>query len=259
MSAHIASKILHRLPMRVQLKAELLLSRLCLRLLGTFAQAVLTNTWNGQLLVSSTDFVVGKTLAFDGQYDIDGVKFLLGKINPTSTVLVVGTHVGALVVPLAKKAKHLIGIEANPETYQLLSMNLILNDLHNVKALNFAAGEKTGNIDFLVNKHNTGGSKALHNAIARDPLYYYDAPETVKVPMRALDEVFPEETFDLIVMDIEGSEFFALKGMDAILRRSRVLQIEMCAYVIEHLGHTSVEEFVKLLGNLLQGFRSLAA
>ncbi len=72
------------------------------------------------------------------------MELFLGKINPTSTVLVVGTHVGALVVPLARKAKHLIGIEANPETYRLLCMNLMLNGLHNVKMQNFAAGEKQG-------------------------------------------------------------------------------------------------------------------
>ena len=56
---------------------------------------------------------------------------------------------------------------------------------------------------------------------------------------------------DLIVMDIEGSEFFALSGMPEILAKSRHLQME---YIADHLDKVSAVSNEELLGLLSPHF-----
>ena len=70
----------------------------------------------------------------------------------------VGAHIGTLVVPLARHAAHVMAIEANPDTFELLNLNLLLNGCANVEALQLAAGEREGEIEFVQNTSNSGGS-----------------------------------------------------------------------------------------------------
>ena len=81
----------------------------------------------------------------------------------------------------------------------------------------------------------------------RKPYYYTDRPAEIVVPAERLDELLGGSTFDLIVMDIEGSEYFALKGMPQILSRSGALMIEFIPHHLRNVGAVSVEEFVSTI------------
>ena len=234
--------VLRFLPISLQLKALTKIGRFREDVMGPYVEAVLTNGYNGRLLVGASDLVVGRELAFAGSYDKAQLELLLSQIVSGSEVLVVGAHVGALLIPLARKAARVVGVEANPQTYQLLSMNVTLNALANVQLHNFAAGSVAGELDFLCNKHNTGGSKVVWHPLP--PLFYYDAPTTSKVAVKRLDDELEGRGFDLIVMDIEGSEYFAFQGMQTILSRSRVLQMEVSRFSIDQVAQVTACELI---------------
>jgi FkbM family methyltransferase len=126
------------------------------------------------------------------------------------------------VIPLSGLCKKVVAIEANPTTFGLLEINLRINDVRNCRALNVAASDRKETLQFIINRTNSGGSKRM--PVIRDYRYFYDNPETIQVPAVPLDDLFRDEAIDLIVMDIEGSEYFALKGMQTILSRANVLQ-----------------------------------
>ena len=258
-SEKLNDRILGVLPVGWQFRARYLFSRIRQRFIGPYAEAVLTNGWNGTLLVGSSDYQVGRLLAFKGRYDTEAVTSLLARISPGSDVLVVGTHVGSILVPLAKKAGKLAGIEANPDTFRLLQMNVLLNGLSNTDLYNVAAGDRDGEIEFLMNRHNSGGSKAIHGWLEKNPLFFYDNPRTVRVPVRSLDGLFPERQFDLVVMDIEGSEYFAFLGMEQILRRCSALQVEVSRISIENVAHITPLQFVAPLKRHFTRARVLTA
>jgi tRNA G37 N-methylase Trm5 len=44
-----------------------------------------------------------------------------------SDVLIVGAHIGTLAIPISRLAKHVDAIEANPETFKFLSLNVAMN------------------------------------------------------------------------------------------------------------------------------------
>lgn len=215
---------------------------------GPFAVAILTRTENGLLLVPRGDVMVGRRLSYNGRYDPELLDFLLRKCEAESEVLFVGAHVGALAIPVAMKVKRVVAVEANPAAFDLLRMNTVLNGLSNMEIHNFAAGDRSGEARLLTSELNSGGSSIAADRPDHRESYLYCNPRGTKVVMRRMDEVFPDAQFDLIVMDIEGSEASALRGMSALVCRSRGLLVEVAEDHLRYIGGVSNEEFLSLVG-----------
>lgn len=78
-------------------------------------------------------------------------------------------------------------------------------------------------------------------------MYYYDNPDYIKVEAVPLDDRLNESYYDLIVMDIEGSEYFALKGMQKILSCSKILQIEFVPHHLKYVSGIEVDDYLSLI------------
>ena len=103
-------------------------------------------TENGSFLAPVDDIEIGSRIGKEGGYDLNEINQILDFVDASSVVYVVGTHIGLLLVPIAKKARSVIGYEANPYTFELLHMNIALNQLSNTTVFNYAAGDKEGDI-----------------------------------------------------------------------------------------------------------------
>ena len=214
-------------------------------LLGESVKALLVDTNQGVFVVDPLDMGVGNTLLQNGSYDEETLRKWCEILNDQSSVLVVGGHIGSLAVPLSKSCAHVDVIEANPETFKLLSYNVGINNCDNIKLHNYAAGESTGELEMLVSRVNSGGSKRKPKT--ESLLYTYDNPEVIKVPMVVLDDHLLNKNYELIIMDIEGSEYFALKGMSSLLSKCRYLQIEYLGHHLENVANVSKQEFFALI------------
>ncbi len=229
--------------LKLKLKLGLLLSRLRHRIIGKHVSALVCETENGLIAIPPTDFTVGRKLAFQGRYDMPQLQQLLEHVTPQSRLLVVGTHLGALLIPLAKAAASVDAVEANPDMYPFLEKNMLLNGLSNITLHRCAAGEGEGRLRFMKSKHNSGGSKMLPAGDIRYE-FAYDQPDIVEVPVAALDSLLPDAHFDVMLMDIEGAEYMALKGAQQLLPRVRLLQLEVLPNHIDHVAGVSVEAFL---------------
>src|SRR5690242_5480688 len=208
--------------------------------------AVPTRTETGLLLVPTTDAIVDRMLCFGGRYDTELRSFLLEKCEPRAEVLVVGAHVGALVVPVAKRVRRVVAVEANPSICELLRMNVELNKLQNVEIHNFAAGDKNDKVSFLTCYVNSGAG-CVEMGGRREEAYVYGKPEKITILMKKLDEVFPDPCFDVIVMDLEGAEPLALRGMGNLLKHSHGLLVEVFERHLRRIARVSNEEFLALV------------
>lgn len=214
--------------------------------IGPYGIAVLSRTENGLLLAPAGDFMVGRRLCFNGRYDPELLGFFLQRCEAAFQVLFVGAHVGALAVPVAQRVSKVTAVEANPTTLELLRINVVMNGLQNIEIHGFAAGDKNGDVSFLTSRLNSGGSGLEMGEWGRWA-YVYDKPEKITVQMKRLDDVFPDACFDLIVMDIEGSEPLALRGMCNLLKRSRGLLVEVFESHLRDVGEVSNEAFLSLV------------
>ena len=237
--------------MQLKLKAKLtlyaLFGKLVRSLLGPHAIAILVRTSQGSVFaVDPEDNGVGGALRRRGHYGQGEMEHLSHRITSQSRVLVVGSHVGTLVVNLAALCREVVALEANPATFELLKMNLALNGVKNCRAIQLAAAEENKPIDFIMSRDNSGGSKRMPRK-GGGYLYYYDRPRVVKVDAARLDDVFRDESFDVILMDIEGSEYFAFKGMPRLIQACTTLVAEFNPYNMKHVGGVGAEEFVAQL------------
>ncbi len=225
-----------------------ILAELRAAIIGSNACAILTETRHGMLLVPSRDFFVGRQLCFKGSYCCDMLDFLLRRYcSQSSEVLIVGAHVGTLLVPIAKQVKRVVGIEANPDIFGLLKRNVILNNLYNVLLKNLAAGDRDATVEFMASSYNSGGSK-VKMGHWNDRRYAYDQPKTINVEMKPLDiELGCSTAFDLVIMDIEGAETAALRGMSGLLTAARTLVIEILPHHLNRLAQVTEGEFAALL------------
>lgn len=235
-------------PVRFQLARLARNSRRRQELIGPFGKAIFSEGFNGRLLVPAGDTQIASALLNDGSYNQTEIEFHLRNLTSASKVLFVGAHIGALLVPIAKHVGPVIGIEANPETFALLEMNVRLNSLDNVTLHQLAAGDRECEMKIIMHSQNTGASKLKQGKIQEnDPVFGYDRPRVAPVQMARLDDVLTDRDFDLIVMDVEGAEILALRGMPEILERSRRLQVEVVPYLIEE-AEADPSDIVGMLG-----------
>jgi len=234
--------MLRFLPQRLKLFAAARLSALRRFAVGRETRALLVESNDCLLLVGVEDMQVGRKLSSEGVYSSGELKRLLTLLNPQSDVLVLGGHIGALAIPLSKACRSLTVLEPNPENFRLLELNLVLNHCDNVRALNLAASDRQEQLRFLASRANSGGSKRL--PLRPDYRYSYDQPDVISVAAAPLDTVFPDSSFDVIVMDIEGSEYFALQGMPRLLTSARILAIEFVPHHLANVAGVEVSQFV---------------
>ena len=215
------------------------------RQLGDGVKSVIVESKNGTLAVDPRDLEVSLKLRNNGSYGLDEIARINELISTQSNVLVVGAHIGSLVIPIAKNCNKVVAIEANPNNFNLLKTNLHLNKTENVSIHNIAASSKQETIKFQMNVVNSGGSKRLPKN--NEYMYRYDNPEVIEVQAHSLDEYLDENNFDLVLIDIEGSEYFAMQGMEKILSTCNTLIVEFLPHHLKNVADVTVEQFLSLI------------
>ncbi|MDX1462409.1 MAG: FkbM family methyltransferase [Marinirhabdus sp.] len=218
------------------------------KILGPFAKGVVYETENGVISMPVEDLTIGKELGFKGKWDMDEINLLLDAVTPSDTIYIVGTHVGTLLVPIAKKVNQVVGYEANENTFWFMQMNLCLNKLTNVQLFHKAVGNEKKVVRFYQNSVNTGGSKI--KPVTDSILYNYDQPNEVSVDMLPLDAHIKDEGLPKangIIMDIEGAEYVALQGMQKTLSEVRFLYVEFVPHHLQNVADIDVAQFLETI------------
>ena len=213
-----------------------------LNLLGKDVKALIVETKNGVFAVDPADLEVGAKLREKGEYGISEINQISQLIDSQSSVLIVGAHIGSLAIPIAKICSELVAIEANPSNFKLLLTNLKLNNTSNITIHNIAASNKKETIKFQLNTVNSGGSKRV--PINNHYMYTYDNPEVIDVEAYSLDNYLSNNKFDLVLIDIEGSEYFAMQGMTDILSQTKNLIVEFLPHHISNVAGVKLTDFL---------------
>ncbi|MCU0323381.1 MAG: FkbM family methyltransferase, partial [Chitinophagaceae bacterium] len=181
---------------------------------GKHTLGIVFDTANGLFINYPEDIQVSNQLGFSGKYDFAALNILISKIRELNyTVYVLGTHIGCIMIPLSKFCNTIVGFEANPETFKILQKNILLNQVNNTKVFNYAVTDAEITLDFYKNTVNSGGSKI--KPFSNKLNYSYDSPEIIQVEGKRLDTLQQTEQLalpDMMIIDIEGAEYFALRG-----------------------------------------------
>ena len=208
-------------------------------------RAVIVQTTQGTFAVDSQDRFVGRALREHGRYGQAEIARAAALVSADDTILVVGAHIGSVALPLARQCRQLVAIEANPGTCRLLRCNVLLNDAGNVEVHHFAASDHAGEVRFVMNRSNSGGSKIY--PLVPQPEYFGDDPEIATVPCDRVDDRLGRDDFALVFMDAEGSEYAAIRGMPRILAAARHLVVEFLPHHLDNVAGIGPEDFADAL------------
>ena len=184
------------------------------------------------------------------------INLIIKQINDSNSIFIdIGCNYGAYSIPISRIKNNLKVICFDPSRKSLdrLDENINLNNLKNIKYFKLGIGEKKGKVYFDddINNYKNSGSFEINNKN-----FGY------KIDIDSIDNLVRENKIQIkknvyIKMDIEGYEFFALKGLVKTINNYNVtIFFEFSKKILEnHLNFES--EFVEFLNkNTLKIYNS---
>jgi len=176
------------------------------------------------LMTFSPHDYIGRKIYRKGHFERQNVDRLLsvlrqkGLLQPEKVLLELGGNIGTQTIyfALSRAFRRIVTVEPDPRNFQLLRTNIDQNNLgERITAINSAAGESEGMLDFFLHPDNHGKSSALRQS---------DRDIEIKVPVKPVTALLTEagvapEDIGLIWMDIEGYEPVAARSMQPLLAR----------------------------------------
>ncbi len=121
----------------------------------------------------------------------------------------------------------IVSFEANPDL--AAEQQERFSAFTNIAVMNRAIGQDNRPIHFNISNDVNSSSLLIPSHLSRQ--YHghkLDIAQTVQVNMVRLDDVIDQQqTVDLIKLDLEGYELEAFKGAESVLRRTRVIVVEV--------------------------------
>jgi FkbM family methyltransferase len=148
------------------------------------------------------------------------------RLGPTDVAIDIGANLGwysVLLNRLSAGGARIYAFEPDPQTFKLLRTNLTANQATRVNAFNFALGAAPGSAQLRRYKDSNNGR---HSLIPGD-----DIAGSVTVPLDTLAHFWEAQGLNtariaFMKVDVEGFEYFVLKGAGELLRRCDKLLLE---------------------------------
>ncbi len=168
----------------------------------------------------------------------------VNQIKKGETVIDLGANVGFYTLLFARQVGtegKVIAFEPGPQSFALLNKNVSVNHYKNVKLINKAVSDKEKTGQFFLCR--TGESD---NRLFATP---NEQRDTIDMDIVSLDKYLGENTkVDFIKMDIQGSEYLAMLGMEGILKSNPKIKIllEYAPSCLEDSG-VNLKEFLAFI------------
>ncbi len=186
-------------------------------------------------------------LLFGQEYEHLESEVLQGLLKEGSNVVDIGANLGYYAVIAAKRVGpkgKVVAFEPEPVNFELLQKNIRLNNFQNITAVQAAVADKISTMKLYVDKTNS----LCHRMYAVG-----SGDMQVDVQVTTLDDYLHAHPMrvDVIKMDIEGFEPFALRGMRKTLESNNEIKVlcEFCPDMIQKAGG-SPKQFLDDLGSL---------
>lgn len=144
-----------------------------------------------------------------GKFEETETQTILSFVKEDTVMLDIGANMGFYSIRVGQKASagKIIAFEPDPGNFAVLQKNLALNKLTNVTTYNAALSDKKDTMRLYKHPFNVGDYRLYNDG---------DFSEYVDVPTLRLDDVVKERV-DLIKIDVQGFEYFVLKGGASLL------------------------------------------
>jgi FkbM family methyltransferase len=177
----------------------------------------------------------GERAIIYNSYEPEVVKLFSSLVTDDVVVFDVGAWIGNYAMLAAHKAKEVVAIEMDAVNVERIHHHISINHLHNVRVINVGVSNRQGNAAIDVDQ------SSLMRRITKES-------KTI-ISLDTLDNLSTQyDRIDIMIMDIEGHELYALKGMKKLLgnRTIKHLIIEVHPKLLQELN-ASDSEVLQLL------------
>lgn len=178
-------------------------------------------------------------------------------LNKNSNAIDIGANYAYFTVPMAKYANKVFAYEPIPFTYTVCNMLIKHYKLKNVELFPQGVGETNETKRFNVPVVDFGGISAgqAHMAERNNELkgkekhYQFTKNEFHDCEVVSLDKTITDPTpISFIKIDIEGAEYFALKGMQQLIQTHRpVILLEINPFFLDgfNIKESDLKNFIQ--------------
>ncbi len=183
---------------------------------------------------------------FLGYFDHYGILFLKKNLKEGDVFIDAGANVGSYTLVAAKmvgKTGKVFSFEPAENIFNRLKENIELNGHENIIAEQKALFDKNSELEFY---------PAAKSNLGMSSIYHHDAENgrVEKVEAVSLDDYFENhgtERLDLVKIDIEGAELYALKGMQKSIGKYKPkILVELKEETLDRPGQ-SVNDIIDFL------------
>jgi FkbM family methyltransferase len=181
--------------------------------------AVVVNFVNDTRLIVAPGMVEGNGNICAGLHEFEDMSFVLHLLRKDDIFIDVGANIGAYTVLAgAAVGSKCFSIEPVSATFSYLMDNINLNQIgENVRAFNIGAGRENEVLSFTARLDTEN-----HVATNSD-----SHVETIKVPVKPLDDIVGDIEPLCIKIDVEGFEMAVVEGAQDILSKPSLLAVIM--------------------------------
>jgi FkbM family methyltransferase len=188
--------------------------------LANFLNRKFVRIGNKKILGVVGDHITTRIL-LNGFYEksqLSGLKDIFESNRLTDGVMIdVGANIGNHTLYFSDVFKEVVSVEADPEIYAILKLNVELNNVKNCRVVNFALSETDGLVLFQsATKSNLGTGRIVENNC--------DTIGSKVVVAANGDKLLSELKIDnikFIKLDVEGHEKLVLKGLKTSIQESK--------------------------------------
>jgi len=204
---------------------------------------------NGRFRISTADEQIGHCIFLRGECEYGKVKYMLEFLRSRNlipevgkgTMIDAGAHIGEVAISLLvrNEFERAIAVEPEPKNYELLCYNVEQNGLDGrIETHDCALSDREGEILLELNTVNTGDNRVCRSGKSDWP--------TTTVKTRTLDSIVAGRKIDLVWMDVQGHDGWAIKGGTELFSTGLPFVDEIWPYGVARSG-MDLEEYIGLM------------
>jgi FkbM family methyltransferase len=188
-------------------------------------QSTLVQTlYRNKYFIDPSDLIMAPQLIVYRQWEPDISRYMIESVGPDTVFVDVGANFGYFSILAASRIGQagkgrVIAIEPNPKMLRLLRKNAKINwSMAPLDIQPFAVSESRGYVRFRVPESAANASMVQPET---------ESDDTFIVETRAIDEITQGQSVDIMKVDVEGFETFALRGARQTIKNSPAIQVIM--------------------------------
>jgi FkbM family methyltransferase len=208
------------------------------------------------IVLNIHDRAIGLPILLKSGYEENVVQVFLNHLKPDTHFIDIGANIGYYSLLAASHCPQgkVFSFEPDATNFRRLKASISFNGFDAiVQAHQLAVSDHNGAI-LIYDAGSSANSGAKVTAKDTESLSpYVNAPNPIYKAIEAvtLDSFLGQTSIDLIKLDIEGHEPFALQGMQQLLRQNQpTIFTEFAPISLNHIGKSSPEDFLQFFIDL---------